>query len=102
MKTILLQSLHEKCMEYLRMIEHAENDKVYYSQELVRHDMTNFRNELKLWPLGEPDRRISEQKIVTLNKILDRVENRYFALLLKINTHALKTAESPTTTEPAY
>jgi len=99
MKTQLLYNLHAKCMAYQLMIEHAENDKVYYLQELVRHNMTTFRNELKLWPLGEPDRRITENKIKTLNRILDRLENRYFELLLKINTHALK----PTaTTEPAY
>lgn len=93
MKTQLLKSLHEKAIITLGLIEKAEIKKANIIQLLVKHSMTNYGNELKLWPLGRPYGKQwqSEENLThdlgIINMSLVRMEAYYFNLISKINNN---------------
>jgi hypothetical protein len=98
MKTTLLKTNHQKCIEALELLEKAQERLKYWMALSVKHQMTTFQNELKLWPIGRPgwDSRgkygqgqewCEEQVNLYSNKIIPRLEKRYLDLLDKITSH---------------
>jgi hypothetical protein len=94
MKTTLLKTNHQKCIEALELLEKAQERLKYWMELAVRHQMTNWKNELKLWPMGRPNRdgewgeaNVESQVNLYSNKIIPRLENRYLNLLDKITSN---------------
>ena len=90
MKTTLLIQLHNKCISYLELIELAKDRKLYFSALIARHKITTFKNELELWPIGQPKIKDAENGLTRMNLVISRLEQRYRSLLGKINTHSIE------------
>ena len=93
MKTTLLTQLMQKCIAVMSLIEQAEAKRDYYVELTVRHQMTTYKNELKLWPCGRPysgdqSNENASMSIAWYNKVLTRLERRYLKLLDTIVSNA--------------
>ncbi len=86
MKTVLLTKLHQKCIDVLEVAKQAEQRRNHYIEMIVRHQMTTYQNELKLWPIGQPPREIAQHGLEISSMALERLNNYYNKLIYRINS----------------
>jgi len=89
MKTTLLIQQHERCIRLLELINQAERKRNYYTELVLRHQMTTFKNELKLWPCGQPSKWIAEEGLAKSQAVLNRLESYYINTMQKIQKYAV-------------
>ncbi len=84
MKTTLLSQLHQKCLDVLEIAAKAEEKQRRLTELVVRHQLTTFQNELKLWPIGKPRIEPIKHDLQITNLALTRLEAYYVNLLGRI------------------